>query len=66
MYKDVKNGELMRGCNDRNQLSKDLNNSSTYNLGRTLKNIKMLWSEFWKSIIKDVSNVSNKEISDHT
>ena len=44
MYKDVKNGELytMRGCNDRNQLSKDLNNSSTYNLGRTLKNIKML------------------------
>ena len=43
MYKDVKNGRLYarRGCNDGIQLSKELKNSSTYNLGRILKNIKM-------------------------
>ena len=41
MYKDT-NGEIyaLRGCNDGNQLPKDLKTSSTYNLGRILKNLK--------------------------
>ena len=42
IYKDVNNGELytMKGCNVGNQLPKDLKDSSTYNLGKILKNIK--------------------------
>ena len=51
MYKDS-NGETyaVRGCNDGNQLPKDLQITSTYNLGRIHKNLKKFWSEFLKSI----------------
>ena len=41
MYKDT-DGEIyaVRGCNDGNQLPKDLKDSSTYNLGKFLKILK--------------------------
>ena len=51
MYKDTDGVTYaVRGCNDGNQLPKDLLNSPTYNLGRILKNLKKFWSEFLKSI----------------
>ena len=52
MYKDVKNGDLYteRGCNDGNQLTNNLEDSSIYNLGRILINLKKFQSEFWNSI----------------
>ena len=51
MYKNT-NGELyaLRNCNDGNQLPKDLKNSSIYNLGKILKNLKNFLSELLKSI----------------
>ena len=36
----------MKGCNVGGQLPKDLKDSSTYNLGRILKNIKKFISEY--------------------
>ena len=51
MYKDTNEViYALRGCNDGNQQPKDLIKSSTYNLGRILKNLKKFWSEFLKSI----------------
>ena len=54
MYKDT-DGEThaVRGCNDANKLPKDLQynlQSSPYNMGKFLKNLKKSWSEFLKSI----------------
>ena len=47
MYKDT-DGEIyaVRGCNDGNQLPKDLKKSPIYNLGRILKLFKKLLIRF--------------------
>ena len=48
MYMDVSNGDLYieRGCNDGNQLTNNLEDFTTYNLGRIVKNLKKFFSDF--------------------
>ena len=48
MYMDVSNGDLYteRGCNDGNQLTNNLEDFTTYNLGRIFKNLKKFFSDF--------------------
>ena len=45
---DVNNGDLYteRGCNDENQLTNNLEDFTTYNLGRIFKNLKNFCSDF--------------------